>query len=325
MKVDGATPTRWLSKGQWYINTCELRHLLSRSYVFFVLSKNGISLSPNHILGRFLPKHLFKETSKILQNSSITWQKWRDPKPIFPDDLDRTDPLFSLVKEVYHWRLSNPNTLVLLLLFLQPFNQREKLGILTKVSEIYTQHVSHLCCFYILGNILGFPTASVAVTFPSQGVTHETPPRQSWERYSSSPHVGGKGVGDLADLDLAASFEMIGFRLFLPTITRWCQLKSLFFSSRFVGRWSNVTSIFLQMGWWKKNSPVEVGRFCFHSLPGVLYKPSGWPWDFFHQSEHLGIDGWNTMFPFGIAYFSGVKMLVSGSVIGGLGPGGLDS
>ena len=168
VKVDGATPTRWLSKGQWYINTCELRHLLSRSYVFFVLSKNGISLSPNHILGRFLPKHLFKETSKILQNSSITWQKWRDPKPIFPDDLDRTDPLFSLVKEVYHWRLSNPNTLVLvlLLLFLQPFNQREKLGILTKVFEIYTQHFSHTCCFYILGNIFGFPTASVAVPSP---------------------------------------------------------------------------------------------------------------------------------------------------------------
>ena len=211
VKVDGATPTRWLSKGQWYINTCELRHLLSRSYVFFVLSKNGISLSPNHILGRFLPKHLFKETSKILQNSSITWQKWRDPKPIFPDDLDRTDPLFSLVKEVYHWRLSNPNTLVLLLLFLQPFNQKGKVGYLWEsIRNIYTTCFPPMLLLYF-GQYSWVPNCLLAVTFPSQGVTHETPPRQSWERYSSSPHVGGKGVGDLADLDLAASFEMIGW------------------------------------------------------------------------------------------------------------------
>ena len=64
----------------------------------------------------------------------------------------------------------------------------------------------------MLGNIFGFPTASVAVTLPPLRVTHETPARQSWQRYSSSPHVGGKGVGDLADL--AASFEMIGWRCF---------------------------------------------------------------------------------------------------------------
>ena len=52
----------------------------------------------------------------------------------------------------------------------------------------------------MLGNIFGFPTASMAVTLPPLRVTHETPARQSWQRYSSSPHVGGKGVGDLADL-----------------------------------------------------------------------------------------------------------------------------
>ena len=32
MKVDGATPKIWISKGPWYTNTCELRHLLSRWY-----------------------------------------------------------------------------------------------------------------------------------------------------------------------------------------------------------------------------------------------------------------------------------------------------
>ena len=29
VKVDGATPKRWLSKGQWQADTWELRHLLS--------------------------------------------------------------------------------------------------------------------------------------------------------------------------------------------------------------------------------------------------------------------------------------------------------
>ncbi len=32
VKVDGATPKRWLSKGPWWTNTWELRHLLSRWY-----------------------------------------------------------------------------------------------------------------------------------------------------------------------------------------------------------------------------------------------------------------------------------------------------
>ena len=34
VKVHGATPKRWLSKGPWKTNTWELRHLLSRWYIY---------------------------------------------------------------------------------------------------------------------------------------------------------------------------------------------------------------------------------------------------------------------------------------------------